>query len=228
MRLSQGRADRETVYGEDPAAMARKWRDLGAERLHVVDLDGAFEKSPKNAAAIERILEAVDIPVSVGGGVRNRAIFDRWAALGVDRVVVGTEAVKNPAWVREAAIAHPGRLVLGIDAKNGLVAVEGWTETTPLTAPDLVRRFSDCPVAAVHFTDIARDGMQTGVNLSATAFFARLSPFPVIASGGVSTLSDIEALLPLEKDGVAGVITGRALYAGTLSLPEALDLCKKR
>ena len=227
VRLSQGRADAETVYGDDPSAMALHWQDLGAARLHVVDLDGAFEKSPRNALAVEKILKTVSVPVSVGGGVRNREIFDRWISLGVDRVVVGTEAVKNPEWVKAAALAHPGRLVLGIDAKNGMVAVEGWTETTALSAIDLALRFQGLPVAAVHFTDIARDGMQTGVNLTATADFARKCPFPVVASGGVSVIDDIEALLPLEKLGVTGVITGRALYAKTLSLPEAIALAGK-
>jgi phosphoribosylformimino-5-aminoimidazole carboxamide ribotide isomerase len=226
VRLSQGRADAQTVYGDNPAAMAVKWEKMGARRIHVVDLDGAFEKSPKNVDAIKAILDAVSVPIQVGGGIRDRATLEMWLDLGVDSVIVGTEAVRNPDWVRRAAAQNPGRVIIGIDAKNGMVAVEGWTQTTSIPAIELVQNFEDCSVAAINFTDIARDGMQTGVNVEQTAALARGTSIDVVASGGVSTLDDIRALLPLEALGVVGVITGRALYAGTLDLAEAIEVAE--
>ncbi|MDI6796396.1 MAG: 1-(5-phosphoribosyl)-5-[(5-phosphoribosylamino)methylideneamino]imidazole-4-carboxamide isomerase [Desulfatibacillaceae bacterium] len=228
VRLSQGRADAQTVYGDDPAAMAVKWEDMGARRIHVVDLDGAFEKSPKNVDAIKAILDAVSVPIQVGGGIRDRATLEMWLELGVDSVIVGTEAVRNPDWVRRAAAQNPGRVIIGIDAKNGMVAVEGWTQTTSIPAIELVQSFENCSVAAINFTDIARDGMQTGVNVEQTAALAKATNIPVVASGGVSTIDDIRALLPLEALGVMGVITGRALYAGTLDLAQAIEVAEGR
>lgn len=227
VRLLQGRMDAETVFSDDPAAMARRWADAGAELIHVVDLDGAVEKTPRNLDVIRAILAAVDVPIQVGGGIRSEETLAMYLDSGVHRVVIGTEAVRNPEMVREACAAHPGRIVVGIDAREGWVAVEGWTETTRTRAADLARMFEDSGVAAVNFTDIHRDGMQTGPNIEETRRLARAVNIPVVASGGVSTLEDIAALLPLEADGVTGVITGRALYAGTLDLSAAVALTRK-
>jgi phosphoribosylformimino-5-aminoimidazole carboxamide ribotide isomerase len=226
VRLLQGREDAETVYSADPAAMALRWQNLGAPRIHVVDLDGAFAKGPKNTAAIEKILATVTVPVQVGGGVRNLATMERLFAMGVGRVIVGTEAHKNPGWVKAACEKYPGRVVIGIDAKGGKVAIEGWTEATGATALELARAYAGLSVGAINFTDIQRDGMRTGVNIEATRELALSTDIPVVASGGVATIEDIKALLPLVKDGVAGVITGKAVYEGTLDLAEAIALAR--
>ena len=224
VRLQQGRMDRETVFGEDPSAMALRWEKDGAEMIHVVDLDGAIEKMPRNLAAIKKILEAVRVPLQVGGGVRDIDTIGMYADAGVQRIIIGTEAIRNPSLVQDACKRYPGRIVVGIDARNGLVAIEGWTETTRTQAVDLARQFEDSGVAAINFTDIHRDGMQTGPNLEATRKLAESISIPVVASGGVSTLADIRNLIPLEPFGVIGVITGKALYAGTLDLKEAIAL----
>lgn len=224
VRLQQGRMDRETVFGEDPSAMALRWEKDGAEMIHVVDIDGAIEKMPRNLAAIKKILEAVRVPLQVGGGVRDIDTIGMYADAGVQRIIIGTEAIRNPSLVQEACKRYPGRIVVGIDARNGLVAIEGWTETTRTQAVDLARQFEDSGVAAINFTDIHRDGMQTGPNLEATRKLAESISIPVVASGGVSTLADIRNLIPLEPFGVIGVITGKALYAGTLDLKEAIAL----
>lgn len=226
VRLLQGRMDAETVFSDDPAAMARRWADAGAEMLHIVDLDGAVEKQPRNLDAIRAILHAVGVPIQVGGGIRSAETLGMYLDIGVHRVVIGTEAVRNPDMVREACKAHPGRVVVGIDAREGMVAVEGWTETTHTRATDLARMFEDSGVAAINFTDIHRDGMRSGPNLEETRRLARAVSIPVVASGGVASLADIAALLPLEADGVAGVITGRALYTGDLDLSAAIALTR--
>ncbi len=226
VRLLQGRMDQETVFSDDPAAMALRWEREGAEMLHVVDLDGAIAKSPRNLAAIREIRGRLQIPMEVGGGIRTLDTVRRYVEMGVDKVVIGTEAIRNPDLVEAACEAFPGRVVIGIDAKNGRVAIEGWTETTGTLAVDLARRFEGCGVAAINFTDIQRDGMQTGVNLEATRQLAEALSIPVVASGGVSTLDDIRALLPLADAGVTGVIVGRALYAGSLDLPAAIRLLR--
>ena len=226
VRLLQGRMDQETVFSDDPAAMALRWEREGAEMLHVVDLDGAIAKSPRNLAAIREIRGRLQIPMEVGGGIRTLDTVRRYVEMGVDKVVIGTEAIRNPDLVKAACEAFPGRVVIGIDAKNGRVAIEGWTETTGTLAVDLARRFEGCGVAAINFTDIQRDGMQTGVNLEATRRLAEALSIPVVASGGVSTLEDIRALLPLADAGVTGVIVGRALYAGSLDLPAAIRLLR--
>lgn len=226
VRLLQGRMDQETVFSDDPAAMALRWEREGAEMLHVVDLDGAIAKSPRNLAAIREIRGRLQIPMEVGGGIRTLDTVRRYVEMGVDKVVIGTEAIRNPDLVEAACEAFPGRVVIGIDAKNGRVAIEGWTETTGTLAVDLARRFEGCGVAAINFTDIQRDGMQTGVNLEATRRLAEALSIPVVASGGVSTLEDIRALLPLADAGVTGVIVGRALYAGSLDLPAAIRLLR--
>lgn len=222
VRLMQGDMDRVTVYGSDPGAMARRWQDEGAEWLHVVDLDGAFSKSPRNRRSVEAIVKSVAIPVQVGGGIRNLDTIAEYMDMGVRRVILGTAALREPELLAQAAGKHPGRVALGIDARGGKVAIEGWQETTQLDAATLVRQFEALPLAAIIYTDIHRDGMQTGVNVEATRQLILETRFPVIASGGVSTLSDIEALLPLVPMGLLGVITGRALYDGTLQLREAL------
>ena len=222
VRLEQGRMDRETVFSDDPAAMARQWAAQGAALIHLVDLDGAVAKTPRNKETIADIVAAVDVPLQLGGGIRDLDTIEMYFALGVARIVIGTEAIRNPALLKDAGRRFPGRMVLGIDARDGRVAIEGWTETTQITAIDLARRFEDCGLAAINFTDIHRDGMQTGPNLAATGQLARAVSIPVVASGGVSTLDDIRNLKPLAADGVVGVITGRALYSGTLDLRAAL------
>jgi phosphoribosylformimino-5-aminoimidazole carboxamide ribotide isomerase len=222
VRLFQGRMDAETVFSDDPGAMAQKWADLGAQILHVIDLNGAIEKEPRNRHAIEQIVERIDIPVQIGGGIRSERTIKGYLDLGVERVIIGTEAIRNPDMVAAACRAYPDRIIVGIDARNGFVAIEGWTETTEVKAVDLARRFEDCGVAAINFTDIHRDGMQTGPNIEETRRLAQAVSIPVVASGGVSTIDDIRNLLPLEAAGVTGVITGRALYSGTLDLAEAI------
>jgi phosphoribosylformimino-5-aminoimidazole carboxamide ribotide isomerase len=226
VRLVQGRKEDETVFSNDPAAMAQKWARAGAELIHVIDLDGAFEKSPQNLAAIKNILKAIDIPIQLGGGIRDEQTACQFLNLGVQKVIIGTEALKNPAWVARIAKQHPGRVIVGIDARNGLVAIEGWTETTATKAVELAKRFEGCGLAAINFTDIQRDGMQTGPNIAETRKLAEAVDIPVVASGGVATIKDIQDLLPLEACGVIGVITGKALYSGTLDFKEALSVAQ--
>jgi phosphoribosylformimino-5-aminoimidazole carboxamide ribotide isomerase len=226
VRLEQGRMDRETVFGEDPVAMARQWQSLGAELIHLVDLDGAVAKEPRNRSAVAAIAGAVDVPLQLGGGIRDLATIEMYFQIGIQRIVIGTEAIRNPDLLKDAGRKFPGRMVVGIDARNGLVAIEGWTETTRTTAIDLARRFEDCGLAAINFTDIHRDGMQTGPNIEATGQLAAAVSIPVVASGGVSSLDDIRSLLPLEKVGVTGVITGKALYSGALDLSAALAVAR--
>jgi phosphoribosylformimino-5-aminoimidazole carboxamide ribotide isomerase len=226
VRLLQGRMDSETVFSDNPAAMAKRWEAEGAEIIHVVDLDGAAKKSLQNLDSIRKILQSVKIPVQVGGGIRNEKTIKMLLDLGVERVIIGTEAIKNPKLVEGACRAFPDNIVVGIDARNGMVAIDGWTKTTHVKAVDLARRFEDCGVVAINFTDIQRDGMQTGPNIEETGFLAEAVSIPVIASGGVSTIEDIINLMPLKELGVVGVITGRALYSGTLSLKEAVAVSK--
>ena len=226
VRLIQGRQEDETVFSNDPAAMAQKWADAGAELVHVVDLDGAFKKRPQNLDAVKQILKTIDTPIQLGGGIRDERTAKTLLDLGVQRVIIGTEAIKNPDWVMQTARRFPGQVVIGIDARDGRVAIEGWTETTSIRAIDLAKRFEGCGVAAINFTDIYRDGMQTGPNIVETGRLAEAIRIPVVASGGVATIADIENLLPLEAVGVAGVITGKALYSGTLDFKQALTLAQ--
>jgi phosphoribosylformimino-5-aminoimidazole carboxamide ribotide isomerase len=226
VRLLQGRMEDETVFSDDPAAMAQRWASAGAELIHVVDLDGAFEKRPRNLDAVKNIIDAVDIPIQLGGGIRNEHTVHAVLELGVQRVIIGTEAIRNPRWVKQVARQYPNQIVVGIDARDGRVAIEGWTETTPTLAVDLARQFEDCGVAAVNFTDIHRDGMQTGPNITETGRLAEAIDIPVVASGGVATIDDIKNLLPLSEVGVSGVITGKALYSGTLDFKQARALVK--
>ncbi|MCF8069927.1 MAG: 1-(5-phosphoribosyl)-5-[(5-phosphoribosylamino)methylideneamino]imidazole-4-carboxamide isomerase [Desulfobacterales bacterium] len=227
VRLLQGRMEDETVFSDDPVSMAKKWAGDGTELLHVVDLNGAFDKTPKNLDTIRDIVEQTDVPVQVGGGIRNEDTVKIYMDIGVNKVVIGTEAIHNPDFVKTVCRTFPGQIVVGIDARNGFVAVDGWTKTTEVKAVDLARRFEDCGVAAINFTDIHRDGMQTGPNIEATRDLASAIFIPVVASGGVSTLDDIRNLLSIEASGVIGVITGRALYSGTLDLKEAIKLCQE-
>jgi phosphoribosylformimino-5-aminoimidazole carboxamide ribotide isomerase len=226
VRLVQGRADQETVYGDDPAAMGSRWQDEGAAWLHVVDLDGAFNAEPQNLEVIGRLRRAVTIPIQLGGGIRNLETIQAYIDEGIDRLILGTAILKDPDLVARALIAHPGRIALGLDAKNGLLAVEGWTETTSRTAAEVARKLADLHPAAIIYTDISRDGVKRGVNLEATGALAQATDIPVIASGGVSSIDDIKALLPLEPLGVIGVITGKALYDGNLDLKEAIRVAQ--
>jgi phosphoribosylformimino-5-aminoimidazole carboxamide ribotide isomerase len=226
VRLEQGLMEHDTVYSDHPAATARRWQDEGGELLHIVDLDGAFAGVPKNRAAIEAIVKAIDIPAQLGGGIRDLATIEAYLALGLARVIIGTAAQRTPQLVTDACRRFPGRIVVGIDAKNGMVAVQGWAEVTGVTAVELAKRFEGAGVAAVIYTDIARDGMLQGPNLEATRALAEAVSIPVIASGGVSSLRDIENLLTIERYGVTGVITGKAIYSGALELRQAVALTK--
>ncbi len=224
VRLCQGRMDQATEYGADPAEMALKWASMGAQMIHVVDLDGAFAKTAVNIDSVRAILKQVSVPIQVGGGIRDLATIETYLAAGVTRVIIGSEAVYRPEFVKDACQRFPGKIMVGIDARNGRVAVEGWSEMSETMAVDLARMFETSGVAAINFTDIHRDGMQTGPNIEETAALAKAVSIPVIASGGVATLSDIENLLAIESFGVTGVITGRALYEGTLDLAEAIRI----
>jgi phosphoribosylformimino-5-aminoimidazole carboxamide ribotide isomerase len=224
VRLVRGEMASATVFNTNPAAQARHFAAAGFSWLHVVDLDGAFAGHSVNGEAVRAIRHAVDLKIQLGGGIRDRAAIDNWLALGIDRVVLGTAALRDPELVREAAAAYPGRIVVGIDARDGHVAVEGWAETSDIGAITLAQRFADVGVAAIVYTDIGRDGALTGVDAAATGGFARFAGLPVIASGGVAGLADIAALRKYEKDGVAGVICGRALYDGRLDATAALRL----
>ena len=222
VRLLRGDMDAATVFGEDPAAQARAFAEAGCRWLHLVDLNGAFEGHPVNAAAVEAILAAVEVPVQLGGGIRDRATIDRWLDRGIARVILGTVAVRDPDLVRAAAAACPGRIAVGIDARGGRVAVQGWAEETETEAVDLARRFEDAGVAAIIYTDIDRDGAMGGPNVPATEALARAVSIPVIASGGVSSIEDLRALKAL--DILDGAISGRALYEGRIDLAEAVRL----
>ena len=224
VRLVRGDMASATVFNDDPAAQARHFAELGFSWLHVVDLDGAFAGHSVNGEAVQAIRRAVDLKIQLGGGIRDRAAIDYWLGLGIDRVVLGTAALRDPALVREAAAAYPGRIVVGIDARDGHVAVEGWAETSEMTALELARRFEDVGVAAIIYTDIARDGVLAGLNLDATAALARATSIPVIASGGLASIDDVRVLLHSDYARLEGVIAGRALYDGRLNAAEALAL----
>ncbi|MDQ6993243.1 MAG: 1-(5-phosphoribosyl)-5-[(5-phosphoribosylamino)methylideneamino]imidazole-4-carboxamide isomerase [Mariprofundus sp.] len=222
VRLKQGRMDDATDYGDDPAAMALRWQSLGARRLHVVDLDGAFAGKPANRAPIREICSALDIPVQLGGGLRDLKMIEETLDLGVQRVILGSIAIANPALVEQACKAFPGQICVGIDAKAGMVAVHGWDDVTDVKAVDLARRFEDAGVAAIIYTDIARDGMLTGPNIAETATLARAVAIPVIVSGGVASMRDVTDCATHVSDGICGAITGRAIYEGTLDFAAAI------
>jgi phosphoribosylformimino-5-aminoimidazole carboxamide ribotide isomerase len=224
VRLLQGDMARATVFNDDPADQAATFAAQGFPWLHIVDLDGAFAGRPVNAEAVRGILDRVTIPVQLGGGIREMRTVEAWLAAGVSRVIIGTAAVRDPGFVREAARLHPGRIAVGIDAKDGRVAVEGWAQTASLTAEELGRRFEDVGVAALIYTDIARDGVLTGLNIPMTLALAHAVRIPVIASGGLASLADVERLLEPDCAGLGGAITGRALYDGRIDPAEALAL----
>ncbi len=224
VRLERGVMSTATVYSDNPAAIAKRWRVEGAQWLHVVDLDGAFAKQPRNREAIASIVQSVDIPVQVGGGVRTLETLSAYFDLGVQRVVLGTAAHNDPDLLVQACDRFPGKVVLGIDSREGRAAVEGWSKTTEIETVELAARFEKLALAAIVYTDISRDGMGIGPNIEATRRLATAVNIPVIASGGVGSLEHIQALLPLERDGVLGVIVGRALYAGIVVLKEAIAL----
>ena len=224
VRLVQGDMARATVFNDDPADQAATFATQGFSWLHVVDLDGAFAGRPMNAEAVDGILARVSLPVQLGGGIRDMRTVEGWLGKGIARVIIGTAAVRDPDFVREAARLHPGRIAVGIDAKDGRVAVNGWAESASMTADELGRRFEDAGVAAIIYTDIARDGILTGLNIPMTLALARAVTIPVIASGGLASIADIERLTQPDCADLAGAITGRALYDGRIDPAEALRL----
>ena len=226
VRLEQGDMARATVFNLDPAAQARSFAEQGFEYLHVVDLDGAFAGKPMNAQAVEAMLKAVTMPVQLGGGIRDLKTVDAWLDKGVARVIIGTAAVRDPELVKSAAKKFPGRVAVGLDARNGKVAVEGWAETSQVTALEIAQRFEDAGVAAMIFTDIARDGLLKGLNLEATIGLAEHISLPVIASGGLASIDDVKGLLTPRAKKLAGAIAGRALYDGRLDPAAALALIR--
>jgi phosphoribosylformimino-5-aminoimidazole carboxamide ribotide isomerase len=223
VRLQQGDYNRETVFGEDPPEMAKHWVDLGAECLHLVDLDGARDGSPANREAVDAILAAVDIPCELGGGIRDERTVRGWLDAGLSRLVIGTKALREPDWFREMCQRYPGKLALGLDARDGRVATDGWLETSDVNATDMVKQFADESVAAIIYTDIAKDGMMSGPNFKAIADMQGSTGFPVIASGGVTTIDDVRRLAELD---VAGCIIGRTLYEGKMTIAEAIDAAR--
>jgi len=226
VRLEQGLMDKDTVYNNDPAAQALIWQEQGGEYLHIVDLDGAFAGTPKNKSAIEAIVKAIDIPSELGGGIRDMATIEAYLELGINRVILGTIAKENPNLVAEACKKFPGQIVVGIDAKDGLVAVRGWADVTEKKATEMAKEMEGFGVEAIIYTDIARDGMMQGPNIEATTALAESISISVIASGGLSTLDDIRRLLKTEVAGVTGVITGKAIYSGAIDLRAAVALTK--
>jgi phosphoribosylformimino-5-aminoimidazole carboxamide ribotide isomerase len=226
VRLIHGDMDKATVFNTNPAAQARAFEEQGFEYLHVVDLDGAFAGEPRNAQAVETILKSIKMPVQLGGGIRDMRTIDRWLSKGVSRAIIGTAAVRDPDLVREAARLNPGKIAVGIDARDGLVAVDGWAKVSQITAPELGKRFEDAGVAAIIYTDISRDGVLKGLNIEATLALADAISIPVIASGGLASLEDVERLLMPDCNKLAGAITGRALYDGRLDPAEALRLIR--
>jgi phosphoribosylformimino-5-aminoimidazole carboxamide ribotide isomerase len=229
VRLKQGDMNDATVFSEDPVGMAKHWLAEGARRLHVVDLDGAAAGKPKNEALIQRIVQAVgeSIPVQLGGGIRDLDTIERYIDLGIAYVIIGTAAVKNPGFLQDACTAFPGHVIVGLDAKDGKVAVEGWSKMTGHDVTDLAKKFEDYGVESVIYTDIGRDGMLSGVNIDATVNLARALRIPVIASGGLTSLDDVKALCQVESEGITAVITGRAIYQGTIDFKKAQKTADK-
>ncbi|WP_281519149.1 1-(5-phosphoribosyl)-5-[(5-phosphoribosylamino)methylideneamino]imidazole-4-carboxamide isomerase [Acidaminococcus timonensis] len=227
VRLVKGDFSRETIYSRDPGAMAREWAGAGASSIHVVDLDGALAGESRNLTAIRAIMEQGGIPIEVGGGIRNMSHIERLLTAGVHQVILGSAAVKDPQLVKEACRAYPGRIVVGIDAKNGDVAVEGWEASGHIQAEELARKMADAGVERIIFTDIARDGMLSGVNVEATVAVAKASGLKVTASGGVASLEDLKILKKRETDGVEGCIIGKALYTGAIDLRQAVAIAKE-
>jgi len=227
VRLEQGAMDRETIYSELPEQMAVQWEMKGAEKLHIVDLDGAVTGRPVNLKAIQKITDSLAIPVELGGGIRSLDTIERYLDSGVDDVIIGSAAYKDPDLVRKACSKFPGRIIVGIDARKGYVAVQGWTESTGVPAVEMAKGFERVGVKSIIYTDIARDGMKSGPNMESIRRFARATTLPVIAAGGISSIKDIEELLDLQEDGLRGVIIGRALYDGVIDLEYILHVVNK-
>lgn len=226
VRLKQGRMTDSTVFGSDPVAMAKRWVDAGARRLHLVDLNGAFAGEPVNGEAVKAIARANPaLPIQIGGGIRNADIIEAYLSAGVSYVIIGTKAVKEPQFVTDMCKQFPGRIIVGIDAQDGMVATDGWAEVSTVTAADLARQFASDGVSSIVYTDIARDGMMQGVNVEATVALAEACGIPVIASGGVTNMDDIRALKAVSARGILGAITGRAIYEGSLDLNQAQQFC---
>ncbi|CAA0078548.1 1-(5-phosphoribosyl)-5-[(5-phosphoribosylamino)methylideneamino] imidazole-4-carboxamide isomerase [Zhongshania aliphaticivorans] len=229
VRLRQGEMGESTVYGNDPVEMAERWVSAGGRRLHLVDLNGAFEGKPVNGEAVTAIAKAYpDLPIQIGGGIRSLDTIEQYLDAGVNYVIIGTKAVKEPKFVAEACKAFPGSVIVGLDAKDGLVATDGWAEVSTLLATELAKRFEQDGVSSIVYTDISRDGMMQGVNVDATVAMAKASGLPVIASGGVTNMDDIRALQAVAEAGILGAITGRAIYEGELDLAEAQRYCDQQ
>lgn len=226
VRLKQGDMNQATIFNDDPAKQAESFASEGAEWIHIVDLDGAFAGRPVNAAAVEEILKAVDVKIELGGGIRSLETIEMWLKKGVSRVILGTIALRDPDFVKRACLEFPNQIAVGIDAKDGFVAVEGWAETAQMTAADLAKKFESAGVSAIIYTDVARDGVLSGPNLAATVQLARSVSTPVIVSGGVSSLDDIRACKAEEKNNIIGVIAGRAVYDNRFTVREAVDVLK--
>jgi phosphoribosylformimino-5-aminoimidazole carboxamide ribotide isomerase len=229
VRLKQGDMQDATVYSEDPTAMASHWKEEGARRLHVVDLNGAVAGKPKNESVIKSIVQAVgdSLPVQLGGGIRDLDTIEHYLDLGISYIIIGTAAVKNPGFLQDACTAFAGHVIVGLDARDGKVAVEGWSKMTRHDVVDLARKFQDYGVEAIIYTDIGRDGMLSGINVDATVKLAQQLSVPVIASGGLTGLADIEALCKVESEGITGVVTGRAIYQGTIEFKKAQETADK-
>jgi len=226
VRLRQGLMDDSTVFSDNPAAMAAKWVEQGCRRLHLVDLNGAFDGKPVNGDAVMEIAKAYPkLPIQIGGGIRSAETIEEYLSAGVNYVIIGTKAVKEPEFVSEMCKQFPGHIIVGLDAKNGLVATDGWAEVSEVKAVDLAKKFEQDGVSSIVYTDIARDGMMQGVNIEATVALAQASSIPVIASGGVTNMDDIHGLAAVADKGICGAITGRAIYEGTLDLAEAQNYC---
>lgn len=226
VRLRQGLMDDSTVFSDDPVAVAKQWVDKGAKRLHLVDLNGAFAGTPVNGEVVTAIAKQYpDLPIQIGGGIRSLETIEHYLNAGVNYVIIGTKAVKEPEFVKQACDAFPGTIIVGLDAKNGYVATDGWAEVSDVKATELAKQFANDGVSSIVYTDIARDGMMQGVNVEATLEMAKASPIPVIASGGITNMDDIRALVDAEDAGIMGAITGRAIYEGTLDIVEAQHYC---
>jgi phosphoribosylformimino-5-aminoimidazole carboxamide ribotide isomerase len=228
VRLRQGKMDSSTIFTDDPSAQARTWQDMGAQRIHVVDLDGSVSGKPRNLAMVRQITDAVRVPVQLGGGIRNAETIRLYLEMGVKTAILGTVAARDPEKTKELITNFPGQLAVGIDARSGWVSVQGWTESANVKATELAARFQACPPAAFIYTDIDRDGMMAGPNIEATREFAGATSVPVILSGGVTTMDDIKNALDLETAGVMGIIIGRALYEGTIDLRQAIKLAERK
>jgi phosphoribosylformimino-5-aminoimidazole carboxamide ribotide isomerase len=228
VRLEQGLMDRETIFSDYPEEMALQWERKGAGRLHLVDLNGAVHGRPINKKAIKKVVDKVSIPVQLGGGIRELDTIDEYINLGIDRIIIGTAAYKDPELVKVACKRYPGKIIVAIDSRDNYISVEGWTEPTNIICIDMAKRFEDIGVAAIIYTDISRDGMKRGLNIDGIRRFSKGVNIPVIAAGGISLLRDIEDMLELEEDGVSGMIIGRALYDGSIKLEQAIRILKKR